>query len=66
MVNQAAAGGRSKVRNVFRSVHVFSLRKVRAPQGMMPGNTRAERPKGPFDRERNRKYTAEWGFGFIQ
>ncbi|GHT95039.1 hypothetical protein FACS1894141_2900 [Spirochaetia bacterium] len=34
------------------------LRKVRAPQGMMPGNTRARGAKAPCDSERNRKYTA--------
>ena len=37
-------------------------RKVRAPQGMMPGNTRAKSRKRLFDRKRNRKYTSDIGF----
>ncbi|GHT64212.1 hypothetical protein FACS1894110_03440 [Spirochaetia bacterium] len=65
-MNQAAAGGRNKVRDGFRFAHAVPLRKVRAPQGMMPGNTRAEWSKGLSDRQCNRKYTAGRGFGPIR
>lgn len=49
-MNQTAAGWQANVPAVSR--------KVRAPQGMMPGNSRAGEAKAPSDRQRNRKYTA--------